>query len=157
MADIYTPGPYSDELYAAGVPEELHPWLSSHGVGPLVARMGIKFTHMSAEHMVATMPVEGNTQVAGLLHGGAHLVLAETLGSFAASMHAGPGRQVVGIEIGASHHRGISAGLVTGTCTAIHLGRTLVTHEVVMTDPEGRTLSTARITNLVLEGKSERK
>jgi 1,4-dihydroxy-2-naphthoyl-CoA hydrolase len=95
------------------------------------------------------MPVEGNTQVAGILHGGAHVVLAETLGSFSAAMHAGPGRHAVGIEVSATHHRSISGGVVTGTCTAIHLGRTLATHEIVMTDDQGRRLSTARITNMI--------
>ena len=95
------------------------------------------------------MPVEGNTQVAGILHGGAHVVLAETLGSFAAGMHAGAGRHAVGIEVNATHHRSVAAGTVTGTCTAIHLGGTLTTHEVVMTDDKGRRLSTARITNML--------
>ena len=61
--------------------------------------MGIHFLEMSPERTVATMPVEGNTQVAGILHGGAHVVLAETLGSFAAGMHAGPERQALGIEV----------------------------------------------------------
>jgi 1,4-dihydroxy-2-naphthoyl-CoA hydrolase len=70
--------------------------------------MGIRFLEMSPERTVATMPVEGNTQVAGILHGGAHVVLAETLGSFAAGMHAGPGRQALGIEVSATHHRSIS-------------------------------------------------
>lgn len=149
MMDNFTPQPFSDELAAAGVPEELHDWLSDYGIGPLVAKMGIRFLEMSPERTVAIMPVEGNTQVAGVLHGGAHVVLAETLGSFAAGIHAGPKRQALGIEVGATHHRAIASGTVTGTCTAIHLGRTLTTHEVVMTDDEGRRLSTARITNLI--------
>ena len=156
MDDKFTPAPGSDgthpylaELTTAGVPAHMHEWLRGHGIGRLAAKMGIVFREMSAERMVATMPVEGNQQVAGILHGGAHLVLAETLGSFAAGIHAGPGRQAVGIEISATHHRSASAGLVTGTAVAIHLGRTLATHEVVMTDDEGRRLSTARITNLI--------
>ncbi len=124
--------------------------LGHHGVGGLVEKMGIVFTHMSVEKMVATMPVDGNTQVTGLLHGGAHVVLAETLGSFAAAFHAGPGSKVVGIEINATHHRGIASGLVTGTATPIHLGRTLATHEVVMTNDAGQRLSTCRITNMIL-------
>ncbi len=149
MMDNFTPGPFVAELAAAGVPAEMHDWLSQHGVGSLVVKMGIRFVEMSAERMVATMPVEGNTQVAGILHGGAHVVLAETLGSFAAGLHAGPGRQALGIDVGATHHRAIAAGTVTGTCTAIHLGRTLTTHEIIMTDEQGRRLSTARITNLI--------
>ncbi|MDO5752828.1 hotdog fold thioesterase [Arthrobacter sp.] len=150
MSDNFTPHPLSDELLAAGIPAEHHGLLGPHGVGALVAKMGIVFTHMSVDSMVATMPVEGNTQVTGLLHGGAHVVLAETLGSFAAAFHAGLDSRVVGIEINATHHRGISAGLVTGTATPIHLGRTLATHQVVMTDSAGRALSTCRITNMIL-------
>lgn len=156
MSDNFTPAAVpgaapdlTDELVSAGVPVELRPWLRHMGVGALVVKMGIVFSHMSAERMVATMPVEGNTQVAGILHGGAHAVMAETLGSFAAAIHAGPGRHALGIEVGATHHRAAAAGLVTGTATAIHLGRTLVVHEVVMTDDRGRRLSTARITNLI--------
>lgn len=149
MDDNYTPHPLSDELLAAGVPIEYHSLLGRHGVGSLVAKMGIVFTRMSTESMVATMPVEGNTQVTGLLHGGAHVVLAETLGSFAAYFHAGPNFSVAGIEINATHHRGISSGLITGTATPLHLGRTLATHEVVMCDEEGRRLSTCRITNII--------
>ena len=151
MDDNFTPLPFVDELISAGVPEEFHRWLGTMGVGALVVKLGIVFTHMAPELMTATMPVAGNTQVAGLLHGGAHMVLAETLGSFAAALHAGPHRRAVGIEIGATHHGGATAGLVTGTATALHLGRTLATHEVVMTDESGRRLSTARITNMILD------
>jgi uncharacterized protein (TIGR00369 family) len=153
MVDNFTPGPFTRELLDAGVPEEFHGWLSRHGVGALVVKMGIRFVEMGAARTVATMPVEGNTQVAGILHGGAHVVLAETLGSFAASLHAGPTRHAVGIEVSATHHRSIAEGVVTGTCTAIHLGGTLATHEVVMTDEHGRRLSTARITNLIRDNQ----
>ena len=149
MMDNFTPGPFTDELVTAGIPEHLHDWLGEFGIGALVVKMGIRFLEMSPERTVATMPVEGNTQVAGILHGGAHVVLAETLGSFAAGMHAGAGRHALGIEVSATHHRAIAAGTVTGTCTAIHLGRTLATHQIVITDEMGRRLSTARITNML--------
>jgi 1,4-dihydroxy-2-naphthoyl-CoA hydrolase len=149
MMDNFTPGPFTEELVTAGVPEHLHDWLGPFGIGALVVKMGIRFLEMSPERTVATMPVDGNTQVAGILHGGAHVVLAETLGSFSAGMHAGAGRHALGIEVSATHHRAIAAGTVTGTCIAIHLGRTLTTHEVVMTDEQGRRLSTARITNML--------
>ncbi|MET4001966.1 1,4-dihydroxy-2-naphthoyl-CoA hydrolase [Arthrobacter sp. UYCu511] len=150
MSDKFTPHPLTEELLAAGIPTEIHAMLGKHGVGALVTKMGIVFTEMSAESMVATMPVESNTQVTGVLHGGAHVVLAETLGSFAAAFHAGPGSKVVGIEINATHHRAASTGLVTGTATPIHLGRTLTTHEVVMRNDAGQRLSTCRITNMIL-------
>ncbi|MFN3922626.1 MAG: thioesterase, partial [Pseudarthrobacter sp.] len=75
MMDNFTPGPFADELSAAGIPEHLHAWLGRLGIGALVVKMGIRFQEMSPERSVATMPVEGNTQVAGILHGGAHVVL----------------------------------------------------------------------------------
>ncbi|MCI2238851.1 hotdog fold thioesterase [Paenibacillus sp. TRM 82003] len=117
--------------------------------GGLVERMGIQFVEAAPERLVATMPVEGNTQVAGLLHGGASCVLAETLGSIGAFLHVWPGGQALGTDINATHHRAVSSGRVTGTATAIALGRTLCSHEVVVTDESGRRVCTARITNLV--------
>lgn len=115
--------------------------------GQLVLRMGIEFQKLTAEESIATMPVEGNRQVIGLLHGGAHVVLGESLGSLSSAIHAGPGRIAVGIEINATHSRSVSDGVVTGTCRALVLGRTLCTHEIVMTDEQGRRLSTVRMTN----------
>ncbi|MBN9142041.1 MAG: hotdog fold thioesterase [Micrococcales bacterium] len=126
---------------------ELVARLGESGGGELPRRMGIEFLELSASHSVARMPVEGNRQVVGLLHGGAHVVLGESLGSISSAIHAGPGRIAVGIEINATHSRSITEGWVTGTCTALVLGRTLCTHEIVMTDDEGRRLSTVRMTN----------
>ncbi|MBI5161257.1 MAG: hotdog fold thioesterase [Micrococcales bacterium] len=111
--------------------------------------MGIEFLELSAEHSVATMPVEGNQQVVGLLHGGAHVVLGESLGSISSAIHGGAGRYAVGIEINATHSRSATSGLVTGTCRALVLGRTLCTHEIVVTDEAGRRLSTVRMTNML--------
>ncbi len=128
---------------------ELVERLVASGGGALCQKMGIDFLELSAERSVATMPVEGNTQVVGLLHGGAHVVLAESLGSISSAIHGGPGRYAVGIEINASHSRSITEGLVTGTCTALVLGRTLCTHEIVITDEQGRRLSTVRMTNML--------
>jgi 1,4-dihydroxy-2-naphthoyl-CoA hydrolase len=117
--------------------------------GELAVKMGIEFVELGASHSVARMPVEGNTQVVGLLHGGAHVVLGESLGSISAAIHAGAGRYAVGIEINASHSRSITSGWVTGTCTALSLGRTLATHEIVITDEAGNRLSTVRMTNFL--------
>ncbi len=117
----------------------------------LVPRMGIEILEVSAEYSVARMPVEGNTQTIGILHGGAHVVLGETLGSLSSAVHGGADRYPVGIEINATHSRSIDRGWVTGTCTALVLGRTLCTHEIVMTDEQGRRLSTVRMTNYLRE------
>ena len=122
--------------------------------GELAVKMGIEFLELSGDYSVARMPVEGNRQVIDLLHGGAHVVLGETLGSVSSAIHAGAGRYAVGIEINASHSRSITAGWVTGTCRALSLGRTLATHEIVMTDEQGRRLSTVRMTNMLLDRPS---
>jgi uncharacterized protein (TIGR00369 family) len=115
----------------------------------LMHRMGIEVVEASSARLVATMPVEGNTQPYGLLHGGASVVLAETLGSIGAALHAGPAKAVVGLDINATHHRAARSGLVTGTATPISLGRTLACYEVVVTDDQGRRVCTSRITCLI--------
>jgi 1,4-dihydroxy-2-naphthoyl-CoA hydrolase len=112
-------------------------------------RTGIKITEASALRVMGTMPVAGNTQPYGLLHGGASCVLAETLGSTGAALHAGPDRVAVGIEISATHHRAASAGQVTGVATRLHAGRTLATYDIVITDDRGRRVCTARLSCLL--------
>jgi 1,4-dihydroxy-2-naphthoyl-CoA hydrolase len=130
--------------------------IASRGLGALAERMGIEFLELGAEHSVATMPVEGNTQPFGLVHGGAYVVLAETLGSFAANVYALPlGKMGVGIEVNASHSRSVTAGRLTGVCDAIHLGSSLVTHEIVITDDDGQRASTVRITNFLRDLPAE--
>ena len=119
------------------------------GSGALAERMGIEFFELTPERSVATMPVEGNTQPFGVVHGGAYVVLAESLGSFAANLYAGPGRIAMGIEVNASHTGSATSGTVTGVCTAIKLGRTLTVHEIAISDESGRRLSTVRITNFL--------
>lgn len=135
-----------------GILDDLHPELRerfSTGGGELTQKLGIEILEISAARSVARMPVEGNRQVVGILHGGAHVVLGETLGSMSAAVHAGPGRYAVGIDINATHTKSVAGGWVTGTCTAISLGRTICVHEIVMTNDAGERLSTVRITNLL--------
>jgi uncharacterized protein (TIGR00369 family) len=126
--------------------------LSTGGTsGALGERMGIEITEATPERVVATMPVEGNTQPYGLLHGGASCVLAETLGSVGAVLH---GQTVdrpfgVGVDINATHHKAARSGRVTGVATPVHRGRTMATYEVVITDESGDRICTARITCLL--------
>ena len=115
----------------------------------LAGRMGIRVVSASASRVVATMPVDGNTQPHGLLHGGASCVLAETIGSLGAFLHAGTGRMVVGIEISAAHHRGVRVGEVTAVATLVHGGRTLATYDIVVTDADGHRVCTSRLTCLI--------
>ena len=136
-------------LFPADLDPELYDRLIASGGGALTRKMGIEFLELGAERSVARMPVEGNTQVIGLLHGGAHVVLGESLGSISSAIHAGPGRYAVGIEINATHSRSTTGVWVEGSCTALSLGRTLATHEIVIRDEEGRRLSTVRMTNML--------
>jgi len=115
----------------------------------LPTRMGIEITEASPQRVVGTMPVAGNTQPYGLLHGGASCVLAETLGSVGSALHAGPDRVTIGIEISAAHHAGVAQGEVTGVATLVHGGSTLTTYEIVITDERGRRVCTCRLTCLL--------
>ena len=123
--------------------------------GTLMERMGIQILEASPTRLVGTMPVLGNTQPYGLLHGGASVVLAETLGSYGAMLHAGPGRRAVGVEVGASHHRSATTGLVTGTATALHLGSTTAVYEIVVEDSRSKRVCTARLTCLLIERRPD--
>ena len=120
------------------------------GMGALNEKMGVVITEISPERIVATMPVEGNTQPYGLLHGGASVVLAETLGSIGSAIHAFPDRIAVGVDINATHHRSATSGTVTGTATPLHLGRSMSSFEVVVTNEDGNRLCTSRITCALL-------
>ena len=117
--------------------------------GTLPGRMNIKIVEASPRRVVGTMPVAGNTQAYGILHGGASCVLAETLGSLGSALHAGPDRVTVGIEISATHHRSAREGDLTGVATLLHGGRTLTTYEIVITDDTGRRICTSRLTCLL--------
>lgn len=117
----------------------------------LSERLGITMGEITAERTTGSMPVAGNTQPYGLLHGGASAALAETLGSWAAAAHAGPGRVAVGVELNASHHRGVREGSVHGVATALHLGRSTASYEIVVTDDDGRRVCTARLTCMLLD------
>ena len=123
-------------------------------LGELDQKMGVEVLEQSAERVVATMPVDGKRQSFGLLHGGASIAFAEALGSWAAVIHAESlGKSAVGLDINATHHASATSGVVTGVATAVRLGRTVTSHEIVVTDDQGRRLCTARITNLLIAQK----
>ncbi len=141
--DLTPDSAISIEEFLAAMPE---------GAGRLNERMGVQLTEISAQRVVATMPVEGNTQPYGILHGGASCVLAETIGSYGAALQAGPGRFTVGIEINATHHRAARSGLVTGVATLLHGGRTMSTFDIAITDEDGKRVCTARLSCLHRDG-----
>lgn len=133
-------------------PQDLMPLveqMSALNPNSLMHRMGIEITEATTEQVVATMPVEGNTQPYGLLHGGASVVLAETLGSIGAAIHAGKDRIVVGTDINATHHRAARSGLVTGVAKPLTVGNTLSAWEIVVTDEDGKRVCTSRLTCLI--------
>ncbi|WEV79222.1 hotdog fold thioesterase [Janibacter cremeus] len=118
--------------------------------GSLGERMGIEILEAAPERVVARMPVEGNTQPYGLLHGGANVVLAETVGSIGSAMHGAlSGKISVGLDINATHHRAARAGWVTATAVPVALGGTLTSYEITITDDGGRRTCTCRLTCLL--------
>ncbi|MEV8338004.1 hotdog fold thioesterase [Leucobacter sp. NPDC077196] len=132
---------------ASPIPGDGIEYIRHRGLGALAERMGIEMTEFTAERAVATMPVAGNTQPVMLLHGGAYVVLGETLGSMHANFHAPEGHVAVGLDINATHTGSATEGHVTGVCTPIKLGKSVAVHEIVVTDARGRRCSTVRITN----------
>lgn len=128
-----------------GIPEGI----GEVAFGELATAMGIELLEASAERVVARMPVKGNTQPYGILHGGASCVLAESAGSLGAALHAGPDRIVMGIEINATHHRAATTGHVTAVATRAHGGRTVASYEVAINDDQNRRICTARLTCVI--------
>ena len=128
--------------------------IRQRGIGALDKKMGIEIIEASPERLVGTMPVEGNTQPIGLLHGGANVVLAESLGSIGTQLHAGANRKIVGIDINATHHKSATTGVVTAVATAISLGRTICSYQVEITNDKGERTCTARITCLILANRT---
>ena len=124
--------------------------IQERGGGALGIKMGIEIIEATPERLVGTMPVEGNTQPLGLLHGGASVVLAETLGSVGTQLHVGPTRMVVGVDINATHHKSATSGVVTGVATAVSLGKTVCCYDIVISNDSGDRICTARITCLIL-------
>jgi len=124
--------------------------IRERGSGALDKKMGIEIIEASPSRLVGTMPVEGNTQPIGLLHGGANVVLAESLGSIGTQLHAGPNRRIVGVDINATHHKSATSGIVTAVATAVTLGKTLCCYEVEITNDKDERTCSARITCLIL-------
>ena len=135
------------------VQDEVLTQLREMMVGGLDERMGMEVLEASPERVVMRMPVAGNTQPMGLLHGGANVVIAESAGSIAATLAAGPGRFAVGLDINATHHRSARSGHVTATATALSVGRTLACYDVAIEDDEGRRTCTARITCMLRDAQ----
>lgn len=126
-------------------------WLPVGALSPLDRKLGIEIIDFDPDRMVATMPVEGNHQPFGILHGGATCALAETVGSWAGAIAAGPQRQVVGVELNVSYLRGATRGTVTAVCTPVSRGRQFSRFRIEITDDEGRPTASARLTTFSRE------
>lgn len=136
----------TEDRGAPGDPGGLPDGIGELAFGGLATAMGVELLEASAERVVARMPVKGNTQPYGILHGGASCVLAESAGSLGAAIHAGPDRIVMGIEINATHHRAATTGYVTAVATRVHGGRTVASYEIAISDDQKRRICTARLT-----------
>ncbi len=124
--------------------------LNERSRGTLMEALGITFTELGDGYLRATMPVDARThQPYGLLHGGASVALAETLGSSAGALVAG-GNAVVGLEINANHLRAVRSGTVTGTTRPIHIGRSTQVWQIEVVDEAGKPVCISRITLAVL-------
>ena len=125
--------------------------LNKTSVGTMVEHLGIIYTRLDDESLEAEMPVDNRTQQPfGLLHGGASVVLAETLGSMAGFLTTTDGQCVVGTEINASHHRAVASGTVRGVCKPLHLGRSSQVWEIAIFDGRGKRCCTSRLTTAVM-------
>ncbi|MDO8307866.1 MAG: PaaI family thioesterase [Actinomycetota bacterium] len=122
---------------------------SGPDMGALGTKMGMQLVEARPGRVVATMPVEGNTQPYGLLHGGASAVLAESVGSIAAWLHGGPDSAPVGVDLSCTHHRAVRSGTVTAVATPLSEGRTVASYDIRITDEQGRPVCTARLTCLI--------
>ncbi len=116
----------------------------------LASYLGVTFKEIGDDFIVATMPVDRRTmQPFGILHGGASVVLSETLGSIAGFLAAEPGSVVVGLEVNANHMRSVSEGEVTGVVRPLHIGRSTQVWETHISDPQGRKICVSRLTVMV--------
>lgn len=121
-------------------------------LGELDEKMGVEILEQRIERVVLRMPVAGNRQSFGSLHGGASLAVGEAAGSWAANLHASRlGKSAVGVDVSATHHKGAMDGMLTITATPLSLGRSLTSHEVVIEHESGARLCTLRITNMILD------
>lgn len=120
--------------------------------GSLIEHLGIVFTAAGEDWLRATMPVDARTrQPYGLLHGGASVVLAETLGSSAGNLCVEAGRICVGLEINANHLRAATSGEVTGTARAVHIGRSTQVWDIVIDNAAGKRVCVSRLTLAVID------
>ncbi|MCW8329971.1 hotdog fold thioesterase [Photobacterium sp. SDRW27] len=130
--------------------------LNQTSVNTLVEHLGIEYCEFNETSLSAVMPVDARThQPLGMLHGGASVVLAETLGSLAANMCVDEGKYCVGLDINANHVRAVRSGIVKGTATALHLGATTQVWQIEIVDERDHLVCTSRLTMAVMKHKKK--
>lgn len=131
--------------------------LDALSANTLVQHLAIKFVEIGEDYLRASMPVDHRThQPMGILHGGASVVLAETVGSVAANMAAEPGSRCVGLDINANHLSAIKTGTVYGEARAVHIGRSTQVWNISIIDEQGRAICESRLTMAVLRDRDPR-
>ncbi len=118
----------------------------------LLKRLGLEYLELDPSRVVARIPVEGNTQPFGVLHGGATAALCETVASFGTTLHVGPGRAVLGIELNVNHIRAVREGFVTATGSPLHVGATTSVWDIRVHDDSGRLVAVSRLTVAIRDG-----
>lgn len=128
--------------------------LNQQSQGCMVEHVGIRYTRLADDHLEGTMPVDKRThQPFGLLHGGASVVLAESLGSVAGYLCTEGEQMVVGMEINANHLRAVTSGTVRGVCRPLHVGRRNQVWQIDIYDDNDRLCCTSRLTTAVISSK----
>lgn len=115
-------------------------------MGTLMPKLGLEFIETGPERLVARLPVEGNTQPYGVLHGGATAALCETVASIGTALAVGPGKLVMGIELNVNHIRAVRGGHITATGVPLHVGKTTAVWDMKVHDDEGRLVAVSRLT-----------
>jgi uncharacterized protein (TIGR00369 family) len=124
-------------------------------LGTLMETLGLEFLESGPDRVVARIPVKGNTQPYGVLHGGATAALCETVASFGAALAAGPDKIVMGVELNVNHIRAVRDGYVTATGTPLHLGRTTAVWDMRVHDDDGRLVAVSRLTVAIRDATRE--
>jgi len=128
---------------------------SEQEIGSLAPKLGLEFLEISPQRMVARIPVHGNTQPYGILHGGATAALCETVASVGTAVAVGMEKRVLGIELNVNHIRAAREGFVTATGVPLHVGRTTAVWDVKVRDDQGRLTAAGRLTLTIRESRND--
>jgi uncharacterized protein (TIGR00369 family) len=121
--------------------------------GTLMEKLGLEFLEIGVKRLRARIPVQGNTQIYGILHGGATAALVETIGSYGTAVVVGLDKIVTGVELNVNHIRAVKEGWVTATAEPLHVGRTTAVWDMRIHDDEGRLVAAGRLTLMIRDAR----